>query len=417
VTYAYLRLLSRFRNVSLLRWITPGIQEILTNRELPDDPDFDGAWNTALDIVEGCVLTNDARDGLARTRLPIDDESVDPFLPNSLDRWPVLIVLNALTSAHNEFVRILQQHANIRVGEVSDVDELVRMDPTRFNDMFVRSCRGQIGPDGVPLFDADSERQFVKELTSSNYWIILLPVINCGTTVTSTASHSLVVRFDEQYKSRVGLDEEQRRALTGHVKDVNQGPGLVMFLERVMLRSLADCLQGKAPRDEQTINDYWDSTHPGPLPLLEKTGKNAFAAANNQKRFQLRHLSSVYRFITESAESLLAVPQGNLPWSIMCQFAEKLKLVEGDIGQQAHEDCPGRRSLIVKIVVDMRNNGVENDQDRLMPAIKKWLELYVDTKRTMLSGEERRALDDLKRQLGEAATWKDLVEHFPKDTP
>jgi hypothetical protein len=442
VTYAHMRLSGRFNYVGLLQYIGKKLTSLLA---LPPDNDdalyadteleqaedggdpvtlgalFQRNWNRAVTVATSGVPTSEARAALQKTIFPENDEGVPQagFRPNKLDAWPVLIVLESITSAHNEFIRIVQQYGKIRVDSVADADvnEDVVMSLTSFNERAVHSYRALLGIDGVPEFDEGSEQDFLKELAEWVYWLIILPAINCGAKASAaSASESLVARFDNQFEKQ-NLDAVQRRALREHVRGTGKSPGLLLFLERIMLEvlsSISNPLLADKPQRETRILKFWNDKRQGVvLPLLEKAGETSFTEANNaaaSSAFEIKHLSSVYRYLTAGGEDFASIPADSMPRNILVNFVEKLRVHETDIGQQASEDFPGRGALIAKIVADMKEEWIEPGNDKIKPIIAQWEARFIAPSRTLLSDDEKESLAQLKRNAKYETTLKCVFE-------
>jgi hypothetical protein len=322
VTYHYQRLQGSFHRILLLPPIVsvlaPVFNRLKGALDTEEGPDFDAladdgwadddgffsqAWTEARDIVANGLMTPAARKAL---EIP-EDAFVPPVCPvlfSRLDEWPALIVLEGLSHCHNEFLRILQRHATVSTRDVSDVHLIPQSDPnkldlTPLNRLFITSYRGKLRPDGVPAFDGATEKAFIAELSKEVYSYILHPLINVGITPIPIApSESVPARFARLFtkgRASFAVDEDQRIRLIGTVKQKSRGPGLMMFLERVMLKVLNE---SDAVPPSRGIVDYWTEKYSDQkLPLIEEAGKKALINAKSSgasRDFTIGQLAKIY---------------------------------------------------------------------------------------------------------------------------
>jgi hypothetical protein len=422
VTYAFMRLSPRFRNVRVLFEVAGEVARLAASavshpeQTINLDDVVRAAWNLAVDDVLSGVLTPEARRAIAGIRLS-DGKPVyaKAFLPNRLECFPMLIVLEALSGAHNEFIRTLQRLSSVAVSAVADTDvashdEVVHLEPSKYNLLAIHSYHGQLAPDGVPLFDEVSDSAFAKAVSGSLFFVITHPAINSGITVNPSAStESLVSRFRRSYPQTEDLTADQRRALTVHVKAANRAPAVMLLLERVMLSVLAQIRD--PPAGSVLISDFCAAKFSDdPLPLLEQAGAAAFGSARNaagNHGFTMRRLAAIYAFLTEQRSDSQVVPDGCLARVIVANFTAGCEVLPPDIGQHNIADADAMRTLIPKILVDA---GVKAAETPLLQFLEQW------EPHAILSTGEGDALSAIKTA-GKAHPLlvKDIVGFFPAD--
>jgi hypothetical protein len=352
--------------------------------------------------------------------------------PRKLDAWPGLIILEALSVAHNEFVRTIQQHAGCNVQTVNDYDllpddDVVHFDLTTCNSFAIRAYRGKLQPNGIPDFDGDTEAAILKSFRAIIPYVIILTSLDELTVNREIASESTIACFKRLFGRGRGISVEQRRALRVHVKDTKKGPGLQLLIERLIRRILAS--PRTSPIDpEKQITDYIGEVQGAErLPLLERAAESAFAAARNaigEEGFKIGQLAKIYEFLGETGEDLSAPPEGGLAQTIVDCFNRRCEITDADSGQSSGlQTLGGLRSLIPKILADAAQIA---DPKLVMEAatdfVKRWETQASGKTLLLLSTSEREALKwlkDVDNRAGKSGgsarlTVKDLVSYFPK---
>jgi hypothetical protein len=403
-----------------------------SSAEPADENPLCSPWNYALDCIVSGVLTPEARAALEASRFT-DENEPDPnvFLIGKLDAWPLLLVFEGLSVAHNEFVRILQRHTNTRPGSLEESylfpeDDVVHFDLTTCNSFAIHSYRGDLQADGIPQFNEDSEGRLVKSFEATVPYVITLSFLDEIKVTPGVVSESPIACFTRLFGKSVKITAEQRRALRVHVKETNKASGLMLLLERIVRHILGTGVAKVKP--DQGIADYIQAHFKREdLPLIERTAEAALAAARNAigdegADFALRRLVKIYEFLGETGEDLMSPPDGGLTQLIVDRFAQLTDVAETDIGQYAEpHHHPGMRSLIPKIVADsyekLKAGGA---------AIREPLAEFVGTWRAagtvvLLSAREREALEWFAghiaahdRSAREKFTVKDLAGFFPR---
>lgn len=468
VTYAYLRLSNHFSYVRHLPNLMPTLNLIWENRSKvesnpnykfedfaeflaqqrvgssKDQKDKETAeieikeeftlffkfWKDATKIALNGILNKEARIEIMKTIYPpkdgkpleIFDEQEDDeegdfyeticsipvrgFLPFSHDRWPVLIVLECLTRAHNEFISILEQHSSIIVHSVND-DQIpkdddfddITMHPSLFSQYFIQSYRNRINADGLPDYDADLEKSFIGILSSKIYNTILHPLINCGAQVSNDSfNENLAGKFSKSQET-----SELSKSQVIFLKDLKgkgKGPGLMMILEKIMLRE--GIRQGHT-NSEISIIEYIHDHLKESLTLIELEGFYALSAAKNQlqEEFTLKHVSKIFNLLDQPLE----IATGELKSVddlIIDKFIKMAGITErtsGEIGLDPSGNWSGLANAILYIIIDLTNSGILNNKyesKTVQDALQDYLNL---NSKTLLSEEESKGLDFLINEI------------------
>jgi hypothetical protein len=430
ISYAYCRLSGRFCPWKLLSLVQPIIYDAEFNPE-----DFREAWQLAAAHALDGVLTPEAREAVAKTC-----GGLEGLGPKKLDAWPALIVLEALSVAHNEFVRTIQRYSGARVDPLQDSDlqpsdDVVHFDLTACNTFAIHSYRGQLQQNGIPQFDAASEAAILQSFHSIVPYVIIHAGLDELDVNRAVASESTLECFKRAFGRGEGISTEQRRALRVHVKDAGKTAGLQLLIERVVRQILAS---RKTPfKPDKQLTRYIDKTFRTDLPLIERTGKAALATARNavgEDGFKLRQVASIYEFIGEVGEDLLSPPDGAVAQLVVEAFSQKGTIAITDIGQNSDSQTPkGVRALIAKILADRIDrtgpgdaggNPAERIQanDAAEGFITAWERDAARRTVVLLSQSEREALAWLNKVAtgaggaeGQARlTVTDVVGYFPK---
>jgi hypothetical protein len=376
-------------------------------------PGFRRWLKIAANIAYSGLMTTEARRKLApfmdtESQISQQDMFVQPF-----DSWPFLIIMDAICSPHNDFIRILSKHTPLRTNEVSDFcapdcfDDLLRLDMTDYGRRFLCVYRGNFDENGMISFSEEKEALFCKTFEKSQYYYVVLSSINGGVEVISSAPcEDLVTRFEQSFPVK-DLSRRQRVHLW-HVLKESEKAGLIMFIEKVMWYILSQTKYtiDKRLKPGESVSNFIvdnDVAIERTLNSNEKEGKVTLSSLDEE--FSISQLSRLYSFLQE--------PGGDVVDDVIIDqflsFAkiERKEIVPHSFGFEGTAIRRGLVNVIPKCLCAL--NDKWND---LTEKVEKVLEEGL-LDNDVLSVEEIQALSELRKLFldnnNKGKTTKDLL--------
>lgn len=384
---------------------------------------FLNCWNDALDFVDNGPLSVKAREKLQKSREEAqkasesaeeedqNDEdkeykiaskvSIRPFLPYEPSVWPGLIVLETLSRAHNEFISILQQHSKILVFDVNDIEFLDSqvIDITVIGQIFSRAIRGKLGPDCLPIFNEEVEKEFIQQSALLPYHLILHPIINFAAKEDITMNSKGLIQFYEEHFNTIDLTEEQKKMLNKYIKECNKTAGALLLLSKYMFAAVS---KGNTFKSTDNLSTFIENEKIEKTPL-EDESYSALLIAKGKLRedFKIGQFSKMYAFLSEPIDNCRKAY--SLQEAIIENVISACQIKTVEIDNITIPNVKNYRpyfTVIPKVLGDiLKNNKNPDDKLKLTPPtklIEMW-ENYDEKKKLLIDKEEREALEEIKK--------------------
>lgn len=377
---------------------------------------FFDCWSGAASFVANNPMTMKARKRLEKTlelckEEPEENETlaskiyVRPFLPYEPDSWPGLIVLESLSKAHNEFISILQQHSRIHSFNTNDKEfnKSKVMDTTIFGQFLIRSIRGHLGPDCIPIFNEEAEKYFVQQASLLPYYYILHPFINFSFKEDiAMNSKGIVLLYEERFDT-IDLTEEQKKMLQIYIKEDDRTAGALLLFKKFMFAALDDRNSNGTLQSTTNLSTFIEKNQIQKTPIENESYSSLLIAKGKLKEdFKVGQFSKIYTFLSEPIDHCRKA--FSLQEAVIKNVITKCEIKNSEIDNISLPDVSDYRpyfTVIPKVFADLlRKDKCNGSKEFTSLTPTKLIELWekIDEKERMLiDKDEANALATIKK--------------------